>query len=99
LKFKLKYAEVAKDHLMYLSAAENSKVKEGIVERLTSLPDVATRNRFKMRSNAIAPWELRLGDLRVYYEIETGEDPSVNILAIGKKVREQVFIGGKAVDL
>ena len=41
----------------------------------------------------IAPWELRVGHLRVYYE--TSEDPLavVTVRAIGVKVRSRIRIG------
>lgn len=42
----------------------------------------------------VAPWELRAGDLRVYYEVERPEK-RVCILAIGLKVRERILFGGK----
>ena len=41
-----------------------------------------------MRPNPVAPWELRIGILRVYYEIEAAETV-VRILAVGVKEREQ----------
>ena len=42
----------------------------------------------------IAPWELRIGNLRVYYAVAE-ESSTVVILAVGVKVRERVRIGGK----
>jgi hypothetical protein len=35
-------------------------------------PTLETRNRKPMRPNPIAPWELRIGHLRVYFEVEEG---------------------------
>lgn len=59
---------------------------------------VATRNRKVLRANLLAPWELRIGDLRVYYEIE--DDPErVVVKAIGVKDRDRVRIGGEEVEL
>ena len=45
-----------------------------------------------MRPNPIAPWELRIGDLRVYYEVAAAE-AAVRILAVGVKDRNIVRIG------
>jgi mRNA-degrading endonuclease RelE of RelBE toxin-antitoxin system len=52
-----------------------------------------------MRPNPLAPWELRIGELRVYYEI--AEDPGrvVTIVAVGVKDRNRVLIGGKEIEL
>jgi hypothetical protein len=47
----------------------------------------------------MAPWELRVGDLRVFYEV-TGADTSVvRILAVGRKGRNILTIGGKEIQL
>jgi mRNA-degrading endonuclease RelE of RelBE toxin-antitoxin system len=52
-----------------------------------------------MRENPIATWELRIGNLRIYYDVEEGEQPTVNILAIGIKRRERVWIGRQEYEL
>lgn len=51
-----------------------------------------------MRPNPVAPWELRIGNFRVYYEIN--DDPAtVTVLAIGVKERNRVRIGGDIIRL
>ena len=35
--------------------------------------------------NPVAPWELRLGNPRVYYDVETGPDGLVMVWAVGVK--------------
>ena len=52
-----------------------------------------------MRPNPVAPWELRIGDLRVYYEIKNEPYPVVTVLAVGVKERNEVRIGGERVKL
>jgi hypothetical protein len=52
-----------------------------------------------MRPNPLAPWELRIGDLRVYYEIAEEPEAVVTILAVGVKDRNRVLIGGKEIQL
>jgi hypothetical protein len=49
-----------------------------------------------MRPNPIAPWELRIGDLRVYYDVERN---LVKILAVGEKDRNTVQIAGEIIEL
>ncbi len=51
-----------------------------------------------MRPNPVAPWELRIGILRVYYEIGAAETV-VRILAVGVKERDAVRIGGEVIKL
>ncbi len=56
-------------------------------------------DRKPMRPNPVAPWELRIHELRVYYDIVEQPDPLVTILAVGIKQRNCVRIGGKEFDL
>ena len=41
-------------------------------------------------------WELRVGDLRVYYDVSDSPDPVVLVLAVGVKVHNIVRIGGSS---
>ena len=50
-----------------------------------------------MRPNPLAPWELRIDDLRVYYEVDV-QQHLVHIRAVGIKVRHQVKIAGEVID-
>ena len=58
-----------------------------------------TRHRKPLRPNPIAPWELRVGQLRVFCEVAGGEPGVVRILAVGRKRRNAVIIGGKEIQL
>ena len=51
-----------------------------------------------MRPNPIAPWELRIGHLRVYYEVDTARSV-VRILAADVKERNVVRIGKEGLEL
>lgn len=42
---------------------------------------------------------LRIGDLRVFYDVTTKESNIVKILAVGYKKGNILFISGKAVTL
>jgi hypothetical protein len=52
-----------------------------------------------MRPNPVAPWELRIGQLRVYYEVREEPDAVVTVLAVGVKERSIVRIGTEEVNL
>lgn len=52
-----------------------------------------------MRPNPVAPWELRVREVRVYYDVVEESEPLVTILAVGVKKRDRVFIGGKEFKL
>ena len=68
-------------------------------EQLVHQPTVETRNRKPMRPNPLAPWELRIGNLRVYYDVEEDPEPVVYIRAIGVKERDRVRIGKEVIEL
>jgi len=52
-----------------------------------------------MRANPLAPWEFRIGDLRVYYDVQTDPEPMVLVRAVGVKERDQLRIAGKVVQI
>jgi len=74
-------------------------VLDSVDVQLTTQPTVETRNRKPMRPNPIAPWELRIGNLRVYYDVLEEPEKIVYILAVGLKKRNEVRIGKEVVKL
>lgn len=98
MAYRIEYSPAAVDHLRGLLAAEQRIVVDSVDEQLRDQPGLETRNRKLMRPNPVAPWELRIGALRVYYEIEMLETV-VHILAVGVKERDVVRIGGEIIKL
>ena len=72
---------------------------DSLEARLAFGPTVETRNRKRLRPNPVAPWELRLGHLRVYFDVEEEPKRVVRIHAVGIKDRNRVLIGGEEVEL
>ena len=70
-----------------------------IRRQLLREPLKETRHRKPLRPNPIAPWELRIGQLRVFYEVVGGESGIVRILAVGRKVRNTLTIGDTEIRL
>lgn len=89
----------AKQHLRELTAWQRKIVLDAIERQLSHQPAVITRNRKRLRSNLIATWEFRVGDLRVYYDV--GEEPEriVEVVAVGVKTHNRVRIGGEETEL
>ncbi len=52
-----------------------------------------------MRPNPLAPWELRIGNLRVYFDVEERPEAVVCIRAVGVKQRNRIRIGRKVIEL
>ncbi|MGH7843664.1 MAG: type II toxin-antitoxin system RelE family toxin [Candidatus Binatia bacterium] len=58
-----------------------------------------TRNRKPLRPNPLAPWELRVGFLRVFYEVDEVGTDLVNVLAIGIKTGNRLTVAGKEIEI
>jgi len=99
LPYRIEYSPEAVDHLRGLAVRDQRAVVDAVDEQLAHQPLVETRNRKPMRPNPIAPWELRIGRLRVYYEVESEPDSVVTVLAVGVKERNIVRIGGEEVTV
>ena len=99
MAYRIDYTSDAVEHLEFLTARQRSIVFDSVDEQLTNEATVATRNLKRMRPNPLASWELRLGNLRVYYDVEEAPEPLVRIAAVGVKRGNQVYIGGELYSL
>jgi mRNA-degrading endonuclease RelE of RelBE toxin-antitoxin system len=97
--YRIEYAPEVEGHLDVLTKREASTVLDAVPRYLGNQPTLATRNRKPLQANPIAPWELRIGDLRVYFEVLEEGERLVRIVAVGRKERERVLIGGVEVKL
>lgn len=98
-KYHIEYPSEVLEHLHFLTKSQQVTVLDTVDRQLSHQPTVKTRNRKPMRANPLAPWELRIGNLRVYYDVEEEPVPTVLIRAIGIKEGNTVRIGGKVVEL
>ena len=99
MPYRIEYSPDAEDHLRRLTARHRAIVLDSVDEQLTHTPAEETRNRKPMRPNSLAPWELRIGNLRVYYDVDERPESVVLIRAIGIKVRNRVRIGKDVFEL
>lgn len=98
MAYRVTFSVESLQHIEFLSARQRQIVLSGIREQLIYEPTVETRNRKLMRPNPLAVWELRMGNLRVYYDIDT-EESIVDIRAVGIKEGNRVIIAGEDVEL
>ncbi len=101
--YEIEFADAAVTHLAGLTARERSTVVEAIEKQLHE-PLVETRNRKLLKPNPIASWELRIGALRVFYDVAStdpvrGGSLLVRVLAVGKKQRNRLRIAGEVIEL
>jgi len=97
--FALVYADEVKGHLRAIESKYYAVIEAGIASQLVHDPDVETRNRKPLKRPIAfgADWELRLGPdnrFRVFYQVDRATK-EVLIMAIGVKVRSQLYFGGE----
>ena len=102
-RFRLVYGTEFVVQMRSIEQKYHALIRETIEQQLVSEPDVETLNRKQLvrKTTLGARWELRFGtsnELRLFYSIYP-EKAEVHILAIGRKIRERLYIGGKEVKL
>jgi mRNA-degrading endonuclease RelE of RelBE toxin-antitoxin system len=99
LEYRIEYSPECEEHLHALTARDRVIVLTAVETHLVHQPDVETQNRKPLRPNPLAPWELRIGDLRVFYDFETEPEAVVHVHAVGIKDHGVLRIAGKAFKL
>lgn len=114
MSYIVEFATLVRSHFDHLTASQRAQVIATIDQQLIHDPLIETRNRKKLRPNPLAPWELRIGDLRVFYDVDEpvldfGDDDRaksqatsagvVTIIAVGQKTGNILRIGGKRIKL
>jgi mRNA-degrading endonuclease RelE of RelBE toxin-antitoxin system len=97
--YRIRLAESAEEHFGPLTARQQAILLNALRVQLQYEPLRETRNRKQLRPNPLAPWELRVGTLRVFYEVDAVETDLVNVLAIGIKRGNRLFIAGKEIQI
>jgi len=96
--YDIEFASEAIEDLKSFRKFEQQTVISGIDTQLRHEPTLETRNRFRMRPNDVAEWELRIGKFRVFYNVERDVE-IVSIEAVGLKKGSQLLVRGKRRDL
>ena len=65
MAYVIEYSPETEVHMRWLTKRQQDIVLDTVDRQLLNQPTVETRNRKPMRPNPLAPWELRIGDLRV----------------------------------
>ena len=97
MPYEIRFALSAKQQLRAFLVGERAMIVAGVETQLAHEPLVEMRNRKRLRPNPIAPWELRVREMRVFYEVD--EPGVVTVLAIGMKRGNRLYIEGEEVEL
>jgi len=101
--YSLIYDSQVQDHIARIERKYHSLIQSEIEQQLRYQPEVETKNRKPLLrpSSLGSAWELRIGPdnrFRIFYKADR-ELGTVNILAIGVKIKERLYIGGKEFEL
>ncbi len=98
MPFTIDFSLRAKDHLAMLRKRDQQIIVDAISLQLTHQPEEPTRQRKKLEENPLAPWELRGGAFRVFYDVNRDEQLIV-IVAVGHKRPNILRIGDEEIEL
>ncbi len=101
--FSLIYDPEVRNHVARIEKKYHSLIRKEIERQFRYQPEVETKNRKPLlKPSSLGPaWELRFGPenrFRVFYKTDH-ELRTVNVLAIGVKIKERLYIGGKEFEL
>jgi mRNA-degrading endonuclease RelE of RelBE toxin-antitoxin system len=99
MRYRIEWDPETVEHMACLSARDEAIVLDAVPVHLSHQPTVRTRNRKPMEANPVASWELRIGNLRVYYEVSEEPEAVVTIRAVGLKDRNRVYIAVEEIEL
>ena len=98
MPFAVEFSKRAQENMTALRKRDQQVIYNAIAVQLVNQPDQPTRNRKKLEDNPLSPWELRVGDFRVFYDVNT-ESQRVAVVAVGKKEHNILRIGGEEIQL
>jgi mRNA-degrading endonuclease RelE of RelBE toxin-antitoxin system len=96
MTFHINLTSSAADDLDYFDAYEQRIIMAAVHTYLVHNAHIPTKRRKQLQSNPIAPWELKKDKYRIFYDII---DDTVDILAIGYKEHNALFIRGRRVSI
>ncbi len=96
IKYQVNFTPSAADDLDYFNAFEQRIILAAINSFLSEDAHIETKRRKRLKPNPLAPWELKQDVYRIFFEIV---DKTVDILAIGYKDHNDLYIRGKKATL
>ena len=94
MTFHINLTSSAADDLDYFDAYEQRIIMAAVHTYLVHDAHIPTKRRKQLEANPIAPWELKKDKYRIFYDVI---NDTVDILAIGYKEHNALFIRGRRV--
>jgi mRNA interferase RelE/StbE len=97
MKFQVNFTPSAGEDLKCFRPYEQKMIVAAIKGYLREDANIESSRRKRLRPTELAPWELKIGKYRVFYDFE-GEG-TVKIVAVGYKEHNELFIRGRRMEL
>jgi mRNA interferase RelE/StbE len=97
MAFSIRLTRSADEDLLFYPVFDQRVIVDAIKLHLIHGADKETRRRKRLTDHPLASWELRVGDFRVFYDMEGNAE--VKVTAIGHKIHNELFIRGKKVEV
>lgn len=94
MAFQITMTQIAEAQFKSLPVREQRILEAAVLARLRDQPMTPSRAIKRLHPNPLAEFELRVGDLRVLYNVET-ENTEVVLLVVGRKVGNTLIVGGE----
>jgi len=88
----------AAEDVRYFRKADQKLILEVVRRQLTYEPVTETPQRKRLRPNPLGPWELRIGNFRVFYTPNI-EAQTVSVGAVGIKEHNTLHVRGKVFQI
>ncbi|MFH1918958.1 MAG: type II toxin-antitoxin system RelE/ParE family toxin [Planctomycetota bacterium] len=95
---QIEFIPEAVDDLRSFRKCDQQQIITAIESQLPHQATQPSRNRKQLRPNQLAEWELRIGDFRVFYDVDEA-NVVVKIEAIGYKQGNKLFVHGEEYEL
>ena len=96
--FSIEFIPEAIDDLRLLRKFGQQQIIAIIESQIPNQATWEACNRKRLRPNQLAEWELRIGEFRVFYDVDS-QNAVVKVVAIGHKRGNKLFVHGKEFDL
>lgn len=94
MRFRITITTDAESQMRALPVREQRVLEAAILARLQDQPAAQTRAIKRLRPNPFAEFELRVGNLRVLYNVDA-ERAEVVLLVVGRKVGNTLVVAGE----
>jgi mRNA-degrading endonuclease RelE of RelBE toxin-antitoxin system len=96
--FRVFFTLSASEDLHSFRKSEQQLILGMVRVQLTHEPVTESSSRKRLEPNPLGPWELRIGDFRVFYAPDVDAE-TVSIAAVGIKEHNSLYVRGKVFPL